>query len=115
MRILFRFGGNIEIRWVGYTEGKTWEEIFISIDEFGDPYAADIIQLHRAVPLSFCVPIIPDDENGWVPSNDEASEICEYFWDSVPEVSDPRWKAKTKTQLAWEDYLKNRTGEVYGN
>ena len=110
MRILFRFIANSEIRWIGYTEGKTWEQIFMAIDEFGDPYAADVIQLHRAVPLRFCVPIILDDENGWIP-NDEASEISEYFWDSVPEVSDPRWEAKTKTQSAWEDYLKNRTGE----
>lgn len=114
MRILFRFIANSEIRWIGYTEGKTWEQIFMAIDEFGDPYAADVIQLHRAVPLRFCVPIILDDENGWIP-NDEASEISEYFWDSVPEVSDPRWEAKTKTQSAWKDYLKNRTGERNGD
>ena len=111
MRILFRFITSNELGWIGYTEGTTWEEIFIAIDEFGDPYSADVIQLHRATPLSFCVPMILDDEEGWTPSDDDAAEISEYFWNKVPEISDSRWDAETKAQAMWQDYLKNRTGE----
>ena len=38
MRILFRFVLSNKTVWIGYTEGKTWEEIYNGIDEFGDAY-----------------------------------------------------------------------------
>jgi len=114
MKILFRFMISDDEGWIGYTEGRTWEEIFYFIDEFGDPYSADIIRLPPDAPLGVCVPMVYDDENGWIP-NDQASEISEYFWDRVPDLGDPRWEAKTKTQSAWKDYLKNRTGEHCGD
>jgi hypothetical protein len=115
MRILFRFVLSNKTVWVGYTEGKTWEEIYHGIDEFGDAYEADVIQLHRAVPMRFCVPLMLHKKAGWVPSNEEYGGMSGKFWDAVPDVSDFRWDAETKAQLAWKDYLKNRTGKRYGD
>jgi hypothetical protein len=117
MKILFRFMISDDEGWIGYTEGRTWEEIFYFIDEFGNPYSADIIRLPPDAPIGVCVPMVYDDDLGWmVGDNDDADlEISEYFWDGVPDLGDSRWDAETKAQLAWKDYLKNRTGEVYGN
>ncbi len=91
MRVIFRFKPDDEKAWVGFAEGRTWEDIADVIDEFGDPNSADIVILPKTYPMGFCIPFTNDEEEGW-DSVDEGREVSGWFFEY--DVDDPRWETE---------------------
>ena len=108
MRVMFRFKPEGDKAWVGFVEGRTWDDIFHNIDEFGDPYSTDVIKLPADRTMSFCVPYIdyPEDgteEGGWDTDPDDEIEVGDWFYEYPPDS--PEWE---KHRSIWEKYLSTR-------
>ena len=104
MRILFRFKPEGDKAWVGFVEGRTWDDIFHNIDEFGDPFSADVIKLPADRTMSFCVPYIhyadATEEGGWDTDPDDEVEVGDWFREYP--VDSPEWERDCD---AWGKYL----------
>jgi len=107
MRVLFRFKPEGDKAWVGFVEGRTWDDIFHNIDEFGDPFMADVIKLPADRTMSFCVPYInyADDteEEVWDTDRDDEVEVGDWFHEYP--VDSQEWE---KNCAAWGKYLITR-------
>lgn len=103
MKVMFRFKPDNDKAWIGYTEGDTWEDIFMDIDEFGDPYSVDVFKLPSRQYVSFCVPYEYDPkEDYWVAQPE--LELGGFFL-NYP-VDAPEWETPNS---AWENFLRTRT------
>tara|TARA_R110000803_G_scaffold10912_8_gene33204 strand:+ start:166 stop:519 length:354 start_codon:yes stop_codon:yes gene_type:complete len=102
MRVLFRFKPNDKKAWVGFTEGNTWKDIFWAIDEFGNPFEADVIKLPHKYPISFCVPFANDGDEGWG-TLEEGREVGEMLYMAMPDIDGPEWE--TKQAKEWREYI----------
>ena len=111
MRVLFRFKPNDKKAWVGFTEGKTWEDIFWAIDEYGDPNETAVIKLPHKYPMGFCVPFTsnPNHDGDWESENKDR-EIAGEFYASMPDIDGPEWETQSKQ---WVKYLSDRWEDIY--
>ena len=118
IQVVFRFKYNNEEAWVGYTNGVDWEDIFWGIDEFGDPYEADVVRVSNC-PIGYCVAWDNNDEfEGWLPINNwlpekkrqlaEVELSCRVINDAPDEEY---WE---KPNRAWERHLRTRLEALRG-
>lgn len=103
MKVMFRFKPYVVNKpgnkaWIGFAEGRTWEDIIDVIDEFGDPTSADIVKISASHPMGFCIPYVYDSddsndsgEQGWC-SVDEEREISNWFFKY--DIDSPEWETK---------------------
>jgi len=110
MKVIFRFKPDDEQAWVGFTEGSTWGEIFWNIDEFGDPFEANVIKLPHKYHMGFCIPFTNDESEGW-DSVAEDREVTDMFYEAVPDIDSPEWE--TKESKEWRKYIVNAASNIF--
>ena len=115
MRIFFKFSTDNDLASVGYTEGKTWQDIFDAIDEFGDPNEAVVVRFFKKVPVSFCMRRHCDKSGSWDIDDDSGIEVSINFFrwicSQMPALDDPEWVVSTRTKMQWASFLKDRVSD----